>query len=58
MLGLINGVGTALALITFVGIVWWAFSRGRADANYEASMLPFALPDENLMENNEGRSHE
>ncbi len=58
MLGLVNGIVTAIALFTFIGIVWWAFSRGRAEANHEASMLPFALPDERLMDNNEGRSHE
>lgn len=58
MLGLINGIATALALLTFLGIIWWAFSRGRSDANHEASMLPFALPDDHLMDNNEGRSHE
>ncbi|NYT66441.1 CcoQ/FixQ family Cbb3-type cytochrome c oxidase assembly chaperone [Alcaligenaceae bacterium] len=60
MLGIINGIGTALALITFLGIVWWAFSRRRAKDNYEASMLPFALPDENSTENKdkERGSHE
>ena len=40
------GVVTFIAFCTFVGIVWWAFSRGRDQANREASMLPFDLPDE------------
>ncbi len=46
MVGIINGIVTALALITFLGIVVWAWSKGRAKANYDASMLPFELPDE------------
>jgi len=46
MIGLLNGVATCVALLTFIGIVWWAYSRGRAGANAAASMLPFALPDE------------
>ncbi len=46
MMGVINGIVTLLALLTFIGIVVWAFSKGRAKANTEAAMLPFALPDE------------
>lgn len=46
MIAVINGIATLLAMATFLGICWWAFSRGRAEANREASMLPFALPDE------------
>nr|WP_277399055.1 CcoQ/FixQ family Cbb3-type cytochrome c oxidase assembly chaperone [Achromobacter xylosoxidans] len=37
---------TAISMATFVGIVWWACSRGRQGANNESAMLPFALPDE------------
>lgn len=48
MTALINGFATLLAMGTFLGICWWAFSRGRADANREAAMLPFALPDEDV----------
>lgn len=44
--GIVNGIVTAIALITFIGIIWWAYSRGRAKDNAEASLLPFALPDE------------
>jgi cytochrome c oxidase cbb3-type subunit 4 len=58
MVAIINGIATVAALLTFLGIVWWAFSRGRADANQEASMLPFAVPDERLTNKNEGGSHE
>lgn len=58
MLGIVNGIMTVIAMLTFLGIVWWAFSRGRSDANREASLLPFAVPDELLMNNKEGSSHE
>lgn len=58
MLGIVNGIMTVVAMLTFLGIVWWAFSRGRGDANREASLLPFAVPDERLINNNEGSSHE
>lgn len=46
----INGFATVLALVTFIGICWWAFSGGRRAANREAAMLPFSLPDEPTME--------
>ncbi len=42
----LNALSTVLAMITFFGIVWWAFSKGREKANRESAMLPFALPDE------------
>ncbi len=50
MIAVINAFATVLAMITFLGICWWAFSRGRSEANREASMLPFALPDEQVTE--------
>ena len=46
MLAYLNALATVLAIVTFLGIVWWAFSKGRTDANQESAMLPFALPDE------------
>lgn len=46
MLAYLNALATVLAMLTFFGIVWWAFSKGRQDANRESAMLPFALPDE------------
>ncbi|MYN11894.1 CcoQ/FixQ family Cbb3-type cytochrome c oxidase assembly chaperone [Pusillimonas sp. TS35] len=62
MLGIFNGIATLLVLATFLGIVWWAWSAGRAKANHEASMLPFALPDEAIAcaatQKNEGHNHE
>lgn len=51
----ITGLATLVALITFIGIVWWAFSRGRAQANRDASMLPFDQPDEtDLIDSEQG----
>lgn len=43
---MITGITTLIALVTFIGIVWWAFSRGRSKANRDSAMLPFAQPDE------------
>ncbi|MDQ8031389.1 MAG: CcoQ/FixQ family Cbb3-type cytochrome c oxidase assembly chaperone [Bordetella sp.] len=37
---------TALSMATFLGIVWWAWSRHRQPANAASALLPFALPDE------------
>nr|WP_061073859.1 cytochrome oxidase [Achromobacter xylosoxidans] len=42
----LSAIVTAVSMATFVGIVWWACSRGRQHANSESAMLPFALPDE------------
>ncbi|MBF6617397.1 cbb3-type cytochrome oxidase subunit 3 [Pollutimonas thiosulfatoxidans] len=57
-MGLLNGLATIIAMLTFLGIVVWAFSKGRADANREASMLPFAVPDERLMDKKKEETHE
>ncbi|MDN3988377.1 cbb3-type cytochrome oxidase subunit 3 [Zwartia vadi] len=46
MLAYLNAFATVLAMLTFFGIIWWAFSKGRKKANEEAAMLPFVLPDE------------
>ncbi|MCD8536732.1 MAG: CcoQ/FixQ family Cbb3-type cytochrome c oxidase assembly chaperone [Burkholderiaceae bacterium] len=45
-MGMLNAIGTVLAMVVFFGIVWWAFSPGRKKANEEAANLPFELPDE------------
>jgi len=37
---------TAVFLVLFVCITWWAFSAHRRAANAESAMLPFLLPDE------------
>jgi cytochrome c oxidase cbb3-type subunit 4 len=46
MMAYLVALSTLLAMLTFLIIVWWAFSRERQTANHEAAMLPFALPDE------------
>ena len=46
MVAYLNALSTVLAMLTFFAIVWWAFSKDRQEANREAAMLPFALPDE------------
>ena len=40
-------VTTVLAIVAFLGIVAWAYGRGRRKAFDEAANAPFALPDEN-----------
>ncbi|ARP94984.1 cbb3-type cytochrome oxidase subunit 3 [Bordetella genomosp. 13] len=45
-MGYLSAFVTALSMATFFGILWWACSRGRQDANRDSAMLPFALPDE------------
>jgi cytochrome c oxidase cbb3-type subunit 4 len=57
-MAILNAIVTIVAMLTFLGIVWWAFSGGRAKANQEAAMLPFALPDERVTNNKVGGSHE
>jgi cytochrome c oxidase cbb3-type subunit IV len=41
-LNTIRTVGTVLALLMFLAIVWWAYSARRKDAFDEAANLPFA----------------
>ena len=58
MVGILNGIMTILAMLTFVGIVWWAFSAGRKKDNHDASLLPFSLPDDRPVDNKHEGSHE
>ncbi|HLS17698.1 MAG TPA: CcoQ/FixQ family Cbb3-type cytochrome c oxidase assembly chaperone [Paenalcaligenes sp.] len=53
MWAFLYAVATILSMITFFGIVAWAWSRGRAKDNKEAAMLPFDLPDEENEANQE-----
>ncbi|MDO9024874.1 CcoQ/FixQ family Cbb3-type cytochrome c oxidase assembly chaperone [Zwartia sp.] len=46
MLAYLNAIATVLAMLTFFGIIWWAFSKGRKKANDESANLPFVVPDE------------
>lgn len=58
MVGVINGIMTIFAMLTFLGIVWWAFSAGRTKDNQQAALLPFMVPDERSVDNKEEGSHE
>jgi cytochrome c oxidase cbb3-type subunit 4 len=42
----LNALATLIGMAMFFGISWWAYSNGRKQANQEAALLPFALPDE------------
>ncbi|MBU3592150.1 cbb3-type cytochrome c oxidase subunit 3 [Polynucleobacter sp. 78F-HAINBA] len=42
----LSAFSTVIGLVVFVGIVWWAWSPGRREANEESAELPFDLPDE------------
>jgi len=42
----LSAIATAVFLVLFVCISWWAFSAHRRAANAESAMLPFMLPDE------------
>jgi len=58
VIGILNGIMTVLGMLTFFGIVWWAYSAGRVKDNQEAAMLPFSLPDDSPVDNKEEGSHE
>lgn len=54
----LNGFVTIVGMLTFFGIVMWAWSKGRVQANEDAASLPFALPDEADVVNKAGGSNE
>ena len=39
--GTLQGIGTILAMLAFVGICWWAFSKHKKKDFDEAANLPF-----------------
>lgn len=43
--GLLHGLLTALLMVLFAGIVWWAFSSRQKQRFDEAANLPFADED-------------
>ena len=49
---------TVISFFVFVGIVFWAYSKGRQKAFDQAALEPFALPDEReaTHETNDSRS--
>lgn len=40
--GTMQGIGTILTMIAFLGVCWWAFSAHKKKDFEEASRLPFA----------------
>jgi cytochrome c oxidase cbb3-type subunit 4 len=42
----LSSVMTVVSFVTFIGIVFWAYSRKRKPAFDEAANAPFALPDD------------
>jgi cytochrome c oxidase cbb3-type subunit 4 len=43
--GIISGIVTALFIVVFIGIVWWAYSRGNKQRFEDAGRLPFEEDD-------------
>ena len=41
ILQIYRGIGTAVLLVLFIGLVFWAYSRKRKQAFSEAELLPF-----------------
>jgi cytochrome c oxidase cbb3-type subunit IV len=41
-----SSVMTVVSFATFIGIVFWAYSRKRKQAFDDAANAPFALPDD------------
>lgn len=50
--GTLQGIGTILTMIAFLGICWWAFSSRKQKDFDEASKLPFSdeQPEESQTE--------
>ncbi|TFH88654.1 cbb3-type cytochrome c oxidase subunit 3 [Billgrantia azerbaijanica] len=45
-IGTVRGIITAILLVSFLGLVWWAYSKRRKPDFDEAANLPFADEDE------------
>ncbi|HJW24402.1 MAG TPA: CcoQ/FixQ family Cbb3-type cytochrome c oxidase assembly chaperone [Rhodocyclaceae bacterium] len=42
----LRSITTVISMLTFLGIVWWAYSRGNQKRFDEAANLPFAEHDD------------
>jgi cytochrome c oxidase cbb3-type subunit 4 len=40
--GTLQGIGTILAIVAFLGVCWWAFSGHKKKDFEEAAQLPFS----------------
>lgn len=55
----LTAIVTAVSMATFLGIIVWAWSKGRQPANRASALLPFALPDESIARDaRKGNPHE
>lgn len=42
----LRSISTVISLVTFIGIIWWAYSRSNQGRFDEAANLPFAEHDD------------
>lgn len=43
--GLVSGIVTVVFIVVFIGIVWWAYSKGNKQRFEDAGKLPFEEGD-------------
>ncbi|MHB1353426.1 MAG: cbb3-type cytochrome oxidase subunit 3 [Thiobacillus sp.] len=43
--GTLSGIVTVIFIVVFIGIVWWAFSKGSKQRFDDAGRLPFEEDD-------------
>lgn len=55
--GTLQGIGTVLTMIAFLGICWWAYSGRKKKDFDEASQLPFA-DEQNEQEDSQTKDNE
>ena len=53
--GTMQGIGTILAMVAFLAVCWWAFSKHKKKDFDEASRLPF---DEHELKGSHGSAGE
>ena len=54
----IQGIFTGLMMVTFLGVVWWAYSKKTQKRFNEAANLPFADEAIDLQSREKGGDHE
>lgn len=43
--GMVSGIVTIIFIVVFIGIVWWAYSKGNKQRFEDAGKLPFDEDD-------------
>ncbi len=43
--GTVSGIVTVVFILVFIGIVWWAYSKGNKDRFEDAGRMPFDEDD-------------